>query len=368
MAVLEYNIDRNPEIVACIIDNTMQSYSPWAKEIIKNISDQSLLILSAQFSVIIGDDENELIEYARKHQYKKIILAPTGIDIINFHFIEKMPDQEIIDLRNHLQGIDLSFVDGTDPIKFNKEMPWQYKKFIASLSFLFYATSNDPYINFEMDKIHQMITTASGFIWAHYLIKHGFDNTTVVKFVDCNFFALECMKEIIQWDGKDYPKFLKEMGQRRYSFLGFKWNERIKNIHTVEEDWEIFLKDHPNWEADWQSIKSSVKFEFHMADFYDINLNVAEWISNVDNTFINLSNVFNYTPTASFHTIENKLISENSLIEKLKNYCPNATVYFHARIPGCFGVNARHLGKAAEFETHHITEFKTPTWRENEWI
>jgi hypothetical protein len=329
----------NDNIVICFIDETDQCYSNYAREIVKNISDQTYATLSGKYPIYF----NEIPKTD-----KQVVLVHTGIDIMYvgaFYYVTC--NDPVVELRNHLAK-GASYLDARTEESFHQGMGWQHHKFMSGAAVLFYAFNNEPMCEVPLNIIHQLVTPAAGLNWVEYLLKYGYDNTTKVRFTDCNYFALNCMKEIKNWDGKDYPSFIRQLGADSFNFLGMDWDIGIKNIHNLDTDWQAFLERNPNWETQWSDIKSKVSFEFKYINFYDITNNVVDWVDDQPNTFVNLSNIFSYFASTPFYSVKTKLAAETHIIKQLQKDRPNVFVNFQSRADGNFGGKGIAFGLAKD--------------------
>lgn len=172
--------------------------------------------------------------------------------------------------------------------------------------------------------IKQLVIQASGLNWIDYLITYGYTKDTVVRFVDYNLFALECMKEITdKWDGTNYATFVKDYIKSRASFLGKDGTEWLAS------QGKLYDPDIPEWAL----IKETVTFEFRHEDLVlNKGLDVSTWVDNLPNTIIHLSHIFNYDPVAPFIPLKHRVYSERLLLDKLKKHIPEATIIMLDRI------------------------------------
>lgn len=325
------------DLVICFIDETDRCYDNYSREIVKNISDQTYSTLAGTYPIYFDQIPNT---------DKQVVLVHTGIDIMYigaFYYINCK--DHIVDLRKHLAK-GTAYLDASSEETFLAGMGWQHHKFMSGSAVLFYAYNNESLCDLPLDIIHQLITPAAGLNWIEYLIKYGYDDTTVVKFTDCNYYALNCAKDIVDWDGNDYPNFIKKLGSDSFNFLDMEWNAGIKNVHYLEDDWQDFLSRHPNWLSDWQKIKSTVKFKFKYVNFYDTTNRIEDWVDPRPNTFINLSNIFSYFASGPFYSIRSKLAAETHVIRQLQAYLPDAFVNFQKRADGSFGSKGVPYGLA----------------------
>lgn len=167
--------------------------------------------------------------------------------------------------------------------------------------------------------IHQLVIQASGLQFVDYLIKYGYDECTVVRFVDYNLFALDCMNAITgDWIGENYIDFINKHIDNRYEFVGSSQRENWVTLTGTEQKIDPVL---------WNDIRKKVKFEFkHENLVLNKGLEVHTWLDNVPNTVIHLSHIFNYDPVATFVPLKHRLHSRNILIEKIKKYLPTAEI------------------------------------------
>jgi hypothetical protein len=194
-----------------------------------------------------------------------------------------------------------------------------YGKNQVAAQTMFYPHNTEKIVTTDFKgPIRQLVIQASGLNWVDYLITYGYTQDTVVRFVDYNLFALECMKEITDnWDGTNYSAFIKQYVESRAAFLG---------------------KDGTDWLAaggklydlditEWTSIKDTVKFEFKHEDLVlNKGLDVSTWVDNLPNTMIHLSHIFNYDPVAPFVPLKHRVYSERLLLDNLKKHVPDATI------------------------------------------
>jgi hypothetical protein len=345
-------------IVICFIDETDKCYNNWSREIVKNISDQTYSTLAGSYPIYF----NEIPKTD-----KQVVLVHTGIDIMYvgaFYYVTC--NDPVVELRNHLAK-GSSYLDASSEESFNRGMGWQHHKFMSGAAVLFYAYNNETLCNLPLDIIHQLVTPAAGLNWVEYLIKYGYDNTTTVRFTDCNFYALSCMKEIIKWDGQDYPTFIKMLGKNSFNFLDMGWDAGIKNTHYLEEDWQKFLVRNPDWITHWNKIKSTVSFKFKYVNFYDTTNNVTDWVDDRPNTLVNLSNVFSYFAAGPFYSIRAKLAAETHIIQQLQESRPNVVVNFQKRADGSFGSRGIPFGVAKDLNIVLPTELTKLPWHKDQY-
>jgi hypothetical protein len=243
-----------------------------------------------------------------------------------------------------------------DSIQFNHKR----ESFCSGMAVYLNNSESVPKENLHKN-ISQLIVPAAGSLWIRYLLTHGFDQNTVVKFYDYSLPTLEFIKELLLWDGNDYPKFAMKYFENKFSFLEnsyilpFCGDSDLKNAMP-----EISIEV-------WQKIKN-LKFEFYWVNLLESD--DLNWISDLPNTIVVCSNIFNYIGTASNYSVRARVQAENNFIEKLKNVCPNSYIYFSRRAANCFKsyTNNNKLVPVSMIYTTKIDELKKPSWHmNNDW-
>jgi hypothetical protein len=202
---------------------------------------------------------------------------------------------------------------------FIKSCDYLYGKNEVASQTLFYPYNTEEVIKINCSTpIQQLVIQASGLQFIEYLLEYGYDKNTVVRFVDYNLFALECMEYIIKnWDGLNYLEFVKTYVNKRSSFLKNKKQEWI-TLTGVEQRIDPVI---------WSDISKVVKFEFSHQDLVlNKNLEVSDWLDAVPSTIVHLSHIFNYDPVAPFVPLRHRIYNENLLFKKIKEYNPNAII------------------------------------------
>ena len=168
------------------------------------------------------------------------------------------------------------------------------------------------------EPIRQLVIQASGLQFVDYLLQHGYDENTVVRFVDYNLFALECMNHIVtKWNGTKYLDFVKQYANDRASFLKNKTQDWLTLTGTEQRVDPLV----------WDDIQRTVKFEFAHQDLVlNKGLEVKEWLDDLPATIVHLSHIFNYDPVAPFTPLRHRVYNEKLLLDKIKKHCPTAVI------------------------------------------
>jgi hypothetical protein len=228
------------------------------------------------------------------------------------------------------------------------------KQSIASQTLFYPHNTEEMYeINFN-GPIRQLVIQASGLQWIDYLTKYGYDENTVVRFVDYNLFAVETMMAIVKrWNGLNYDQFITAVVGGRAALVGKEARDWLATSVKLED-----VKIDP---AVWNDIKSKVKFDFKHEDLVlNIGLPINSWLDNVPKTLIHLSHIFSYDPAAAFVPLKHRLYNENLLLKKIREYNPNAHILMGR---SCEGFTNQTMGSI------DLKSLKTPTWHANgEWL
>lgn len=84
MNVVHYRSFGQSNTVYIIVDRTSAYQNNWTTELIKNISDYTVSsIFSKHYDVLVGLDEDALLEYAAEKNYKFAVVLSTGTEFIN---------------------------------------------------------------------------------------------------------------------------------------------------------------------------------------------------------------------------------------------------------------------------------------------
>lgn len=198
---------------------------------------------------------------------------------------------------------------------------------------LFYPYNTETVVDSQVQgPLKQLIIQASGLQFIDYLVKYGYDKNTVVRFVDFNLFALDCMSAITQgWSGENYMEFINRYVDLRYGFVGA---SQKKNWLTLTGQEQIIDSNI------WNDIRQTVKFEFRHEDLVlNKGLEVKEWLDELPNTIVHLSHIFNYDPSSPFVPLRHRIYNENLLLEKIKKHNPLACIVLVTRIADLYKDN-----------------------------
>ena len=359
--MITYGKHKDGDIVVCILDEIDQCI-PASRQLLKNVSDQTLFKFSEQYVVLESKDIDEMLQFARTF-FKAAIVVPTGIDILDTSAInvDVTDTFQIIDLRERVGNlilhkadkIDLArnifYLDGRTEATFEQGLEWQNKKFSLGHGAFFYPVNNEPTYDLNLPIIHQLVTPAAGLNWVNYLNKYGYDETTVVRFYDYSYLALDCMREVVlRYNGGDYTEFIKRLGRSKFKFIDKQWDYGFASMYeNVEPD-------------NWINIVNTVRFEFVHINLLE-TIDIAELVKPVSNTFINFSNIFSYYLTSCFYSLQSRMAAENRILASLKSF--DCHVGFVTRASDVYCQSPQlveHISKVMLDSTLTV-----PTWHEH---
>ncbi len=353
------NNDR--EIVVCVLDQIDQCI-PSSRNLIKNVSDQTLFKLSEKFFIVVSKDLEEMLMFARAF-FKAAIIVPTGIDILDVSVVDiELTDEfQIINLKDKAKDIllhkankmdlanNIFYVDGFSEQNFEKSLEWQNKKFSLGHGAFFYPVNNEPMHDLQMPKIQQLVTPAAGLNWVDYLNRYGYDENTTVRFYDYSYLALECMKEVVlHYNGGSYKDFIMKLGRSKFKFIGREWDYGFASMYNDGEP------------ENWLHIANTVKFDFVHINILE-NFDVKSLVDDRPGTFINFSNIFSYYLTSAFYSLKTRLDAEQRIINDLMSY--DCYVGFVTRSGNAYHNDPLLAGHISKFSS--IEKLRLPTWYEN---
>lgn len=254
--------------------------------------------------VVYGDKE-------RKYKHKWHGWNILSVAFANKKFVKPFANRFRDNKRYYYPNYEPAFI---------KACTYLYGKNQVASQTLFYPYNTEELAETNVDTpLKQLVIQASGLQFVDYLLKYGYTKDTVVRFVDYNLFALECMYAITQnWDGENYMDFVNGHVNSRYGFVKSSqrpnWITLTGAVQTIDPE-------------SWNDIRKTVKFEFKHEDLVlNKGLAVSEWLDNVPNTIVHLSHIFNYDPVAPFVPLRHRIYNERLLIKKVKEYNPDAKI------------------------------------------
>lgn len=207
------------------------------------------------------------------------------------------------------------------------------------------------------------VTTGTGLNWIYNILNLGYHNKTKITFTDISYVVLSFMKSLIEeWDGTDYATFY--MSQIKFVPDSYQYDLH-KHEQRIRDWWQEFEKNFDDFQSVWSEIRQ-LNFDYKLLDFFAPN--TYNFIRPGEETFINVSDVFNHLPYINTATVKYRVARENNLINTLKNIDENIWLYIPARLGNIFTDSGDiNFGKIKDFKLWDINEFNAPPWQEHDW-
>lgn len=351
--------DRNKDIVFCFVDNT-RSYHNDFRNLIKNQADGVLATLHLKgYTVLQWIDEDRLLNYAADLNFKHAVVFSTGTEFINgntfFNNIKELVNQDFFiaghvldrndayyELHHQCYVINLKYYKklGRPEIgkqqlgsKHTQEVPWRS-----------YENWHDDYTPKTIsggDRLKEYNHKCHG--WN--ILKQAFDKDLPVLVFDENI--RNNKKHFYPESPKDFYKNLSWAYSRLYycreNFVHTNNTEEISFPPKVYE--QIITPASGIWFKNYSNDQTKVvmydynqssldywkqqfpHYEFILCDLLQDDNLLSAIDTTIDNTLINLSNIFNYEGTYFFYSYDYRLQREMNLISKLKELLPNADIH-----------------------------------------
>ena len=408
MNVISYNLNSNNKVVYCCVDDTNAYKSAWTKEVIKNLAEFTIgNLVGKEYSVLQGLNERELLVEAANKNFEYAVVFSTGTEFIN--------GDEFFNEVNNLITNDF-FIAGHILDRGDAYYELHRQCYIVNLNL--YKQLNFPTIGEqELGKEHTQISpikSAENYhdnytpIWVKqgtefkkynhtghgwHILKLAFEkNLPVIVFDDkirrnkkhhypeVQLVFLESM----QWAYYRYNFCLQDFIHNENSeFLlikdcqfeqvvtpasGIKFTNFIsktKPVSVIFYDYNQETLD--NRKKNLPSLPN-VTYKFIRLDLLGLEFSLNDIVdTNIENTLINMSNIFCYEGTAMLTPLEYRIFKENMFLSKLKENMPLSYVYFSTRAASGFKTQMLQ-GLAKDLEITTMDALKKPTWRFNgEW-
>ena len=400
-----YKSQKKP-IAFCFVDNTHTYTSTWTRELVKNQADFTITnITSKGYDIYQGHYADQLLKEAAILGHEHAVVFSTGTEFINgYKFFEEV--EKIVTADYFLAGHVLDRGDAYYEL--------HHQCYLVNLSAykeLGYPSVGQQELGSKhvqvipersKENIHDDYTPlwvrAGSHVKEEYQHKcHGWNILST---------AFEHGLKVLVWSDQIrnnkkhyYPEnqqeFLKHSGwiykRQNYCLTDF--------VHTSNTDWnnstekgfrQVFTPASGIWWMDiidtvhpvkvvfydynqhaldyWQHHAPkihNVEYDFVRLDLLADDFKPELYLDNIDQTFINLSNIYAYEGTTFLYSLEYRLNKEDTALRAIKEYLPNAFVNFSARAAsGLYPapLHGRNIGCI------NLAQLDKPTWHSNDWI
>ena len=361
MNILEFNPVCKTDIAFCFVDNT-RSYQSGIREFMKNQADGTLAnVYAKKWTIYQWIDEDALLRHACNKGHKWAVVFSTGTEFINgdafFDAVQSMIKKDFFIAGHVLDRSDAYYELHHQCYLINlekyKELGWPVvgEQELGSKHIQYIPERSDDNIH---DDYTPLTVNYGNYTREEYQHKcHGwnilsiaFDNKeTVLVF---NETVRSNKKHFYPESPKDFYKNLSWAYYRlNYCHTTFVHTSNTEIIELPVRQYKqivtpasgvwftdylapganVIMYDYNKASLDyWQGQRPEYKFvqcdllgESNLLDYID---------TSIPDTFINLSNIFNYEGTVFFHSLAYRKYKETELVNRIKSILPSATINF----------------------------------------
>lgn len=396
----------NSEIVFCLIDKTNLCSSAWTKELVKNQADYNITnITNKGYTVLQAQNEDQVLRKASDLNFKLAVVFSTGTEFIN-------GENFIQEIKKYL-GLEF-LIAGHVLDRGNAYYELHHQCYIVNLEF--YRYLDFPMIGQQSlgDRHTQTIPIRSkenihDDYTPFWIVKgnkndsynhkcHGWN--IISKALENNLPILIFGNSIRENKLHLYPEnqneFLKHSSYL-YKRLHFCADEFVHQHNTEQINYQyqnleqivtpasglwwidmidkhkpvtVVFYDYNQKSLDyWQDnvpLISNVKYIFQKINLLTDDIDLDS-LDATKSTVVNLSNIFAYEGTASFYSLEYRLLRENRTINLIKQFLPKSIINFTARAADGFYTSQRFF-LAENAETVSLKDCQKPTWHVEDWL
>ena len=361
MNILEFNPVCKTDIAFCFVDNT-RSYQSGIREFMKNQADGTLAnVYAKKWTVYQWIDEDALLRHACNKGHKWAVVFSTGTEFINgaafFDAVQSMIKKDFFIAGHVLDRSDAYYELHHQCYLINlekyKELGWPVvgEQELGSKHVQYIPERSNDNIH---DDYTPLTVNYGNYTREEYQHKcHGwnilsiaFDNKETVLIFDETVRSNK--KHFYPESPKDFYKNLSWAYYRlNYCHTTFVHTSNTEIIELPVRQYKqivtpasgvwftdylapganVIMYDYNKASLDyWQGQRPEYKFvqcdllgESNLLDYID---------TSIPDTFINLSNIFNYEGTVFFHSLAYRKYKETELVNRIKSILPSATINF----------------------------------------
>ena len=393
---------QSKSIVFCFVDNTHIYTSAWTRELIKNQSDFSITnIISKGYSVVQGQDENELLRHVSQ-DYKFAVVFTTGTEFINgSSFFDELSNliktdffiaghvldrgDAYYELHHQCYVVNLNnYKEYNFPEIGKQELGNAHDEAVPIRSKENYHDNYTPTWVCHGDKLstykhkcHGWNIISEAFKRERPVLvfsdsirssKKHFYPENQIEFLKHSAWLYSrhnfCLTDFVHTSNTDWSN--NQSSKVRQVFTpasGTWWVEHIDPVNDVSVVMYDYNQKALDYWRDNVPKLSNVSYTFIKLDLLTDTIDLSSFDSKLD-TLINLSNIFAYEATSPFYSLEYRLNKENAAIVAIKETLPNAIISFSAR--ACTGfIDASLVGNLHPVK---IQQLNKPTWHNEDWL
>ena len=361
MNILEFNPVCKTDIAFCFVDNT-RSYQSGIREFMKNQADGTLAnVYAKKWTVYQWIDEDALLRHACNKGHKWAVVFSTGTEFINgaafFDAVQSMIKKDFFIAGHVLDRSDAYYELHHQCYLINlekyKELGWPVvgEQELGSKHVQYIPERSNDNIH---DDYTPLTVNYGNYTREEYQHKcHGwnilsiaFDNKETVLIFDETVRSNK--KHFYPESPKDFYKNLSWAYYRlNYCHTTFVHTSNTEIIELpVRQYKQIVTPASGVWFTDYLATGANViMYDYNKASldywqerrpeykFVQCDLlgesNLLDYIdTSIPDTFINLSNIFNYEGTVFFHSLAYRKYKETELVNRIKSILPSATINF----------------------------------------
>ena len=361
MNVIEFNTHYNSDIAFCFVDNT-RNYQSNIREFMKNQADGTLAnVYAKKWTIYQWINEDALLRHACNKGHKWAVVFSTGTEFINgdafFDAAQSMIKKDFFVAGHVLDRSDAYYELHHQCYLINLE---KYKELgypivgeqeLGSKHIQYIPERSDNNIH---DDYTPLTVSSGNYTREEYQHKcHGwnilsiaFDNNETVLIFDETMRSNK--KHFYPESPKDFYKNLSWAYYRlNYCHSTFVHTSNTETIDLpVRQYKQIVTPASGVWFTDYLAPGGKVvMYDYNKAslDYWQIQYpeykfvqcdllgesNLLDYIdTSIPDTFINLSNIFNYEGTVFFYSLAYRKYKETELVSKIKSMLPSATINF----------------------------------------
>lgn len=359
MNVIEFNPGWKTDLAFCFVDNT-RTYQSDIREFMKNQADGTLAnIYNKGWTVYQWIDEDALIKHASSKGHKWAVVFSTGTEFINgtsfFDVILKLIKQDFFIAGHILDRDDAYYELHHQCYVINLEI---YKQLgcpeIGQQELGSIHTQEEP--NRSDNNYHDFYTPKSvNRGWGERTYKHKCHGWNILSVAFTNDASIIVFDESIRNNKRHcYPEspkdFYKQLSwayhRLNYCHDTFVHTSNTETVHLPVKQYKqivtpasgVWFKDYlvpggivvmydynqaslDYWQAqhpEYKFVKCDLLADDNLLDYID---------TNIPNTLINISNIFNYEGTVFFYSLAYRQYKEKQLIASIHKTIPTAKIY-----------------------------------------